>query len=298
MFKIGLLGHEYDGCIRSLKRRIEDRGHKARVINPTHLPRVTQVTLSSDNIIHDGYDLREFDCYYLAEMGIREPFFHVTYSREMWSFLRERYLRFAAHEIENLILTINMIYMLARLRPMINDPRVYSLRLHVPFHLNRLAYRGYPVPSFTADFNRPDGYEEALPLKLDELKTWEVLSFPKNMNTDLKVWRKKPKGIRYTLFVVGERIMEEALCHSDAAALPRKIKTVEVPEPVVATVLKIASDVGIKFCESTVVNSEAGLWLSQIDTAPNFKNTEDINNLDVSSALADYLINIAGDARK
>ena len=296
MFTFGLLGIEYDGTIQYLKRHIEDRGHKTTTINLTHLPRVVHSTVSSSALIHDDHDLLEFDCFYLSDMGVREPFFHVTYDRELWSMLRERYLKFASDEIESVNFTAALLNVLAATKPMINPPAVYSHRLLLPFHLHRLNAKGFKVPSFRADIDEPEGFEESGPLKLDEDRTWEVLSFPKTNRTSLRIWKRKPGGVTYKVIVLGDRLLDEASSFPRPAAPAVKIRTSQVPREVTDTVLQVARELEIAFGEATCTWSDNGVWLHQIDLSPDLQFLEEAHRLRVSSALADYLIETANNA--
>ncbi|MDD5426437.1 MAG: hypothetical protein PHN52_08150 [candidate division Zixibacteria bacterium] len=293
MFKFGLIGYEYDDCLLLLKRRLEDRGHKARILNPTRIPRVVQTAFSPEKMIYDGFDVREGDCYFLSEMGLREPFFHVSYDRELWTKLRGRYLKFAADETANLNFTIAMINILTFFRPIVNPPHIYASRLHYPVHLHRLAGRSFNVPSFMTATTRPDGYDEAVPLNLDEYKNWEVLSFPKKGQADLRLWCKRPGGVKYKLIVMGKRLMDEVLLFPETDKLSQKKPLAGVPEEVVTTALKAAGELDIKFGEVTCVYADHTTWLMGIDPSPDINNLENVHNLGVSSALADYLIDIA-----
>lgn len=297
MFNFGLLGHEYDEGIQLLKRRLEDRGHRARVLNLTHLPRTIQTTLSPDGIIYDGYDPRECDCYYLTDMGLREPFFHVSYDRELWVRLRERYLRFASSEAANVNFAVALTNLIARIRPMVNMPRVYSYRLHYLYQLHRLADRSISSPDFMTTFERPDEFEKSEPLNLDEYKYWEVLSFPKTGRTDLKLWFKKPSGITYKLLVLGQQLMDEALHQVEADKSVRKIPLAGLPCQVVETSRKAAGELDVKFGEVTCIYNNGEVCISGIDPSPDIKKLEDLHNLHVSSALADYLIETAANAQ-
>lgn len=293
MFNFGLIGYEYDDCLLLLKRRLEDRGHKARILNPTRVPRVVQTAFSPEKMIYDGFDIRECNCYFLTEMGLREPFFHVSYDRELWARLRGRYLKFASDETANLNFTIAMINILTFFRPIVNPPYIYASRLHHPVHLHRLAGRAFNVPAFMTATTKPDGYDEAVPLNLDEYKNWEVLSFPKKGQADLRLWCKRPGGVKYKLIVLGKHLMDEVLLFSETDKLSQKKPLAGVPEEVVTTALKAAGELGIKFGEVTCIYANHTTWLMGIDPSPDINNLENVHNLGVSSALADYLIDIA-----
>lgn len=298
MLNFGLLGHEYDESIQLLKRRLEDRGHRAKILNLTHLPRTIQTTLTPEILIFDGHDLREYDCFYLTDLGLREPFFHVKYEPELWAALRPRYLKFASGETASVHLAVDLVNLLAHIRPMVNPPHIYSYRLHYPFPLHRLSSQSIKVPAFVAAPKRPDGYDESVPLNLDEYKYWEVLSFSKTGRTDLKCWCIRPVGAIYKVFVLGKRLMEEALSMTDTGQSMRLLPLAEVPATVAETAMKAAAELDIAFGEITCVNDNGTIWLSDIDPLPDIKKLEDVHNFHVSSALADYLIDTAANAKK
>ena len=291
MLTIGLLGTEYDGSVQYLKRQVEDRGHKTITINLTHLPRVVHSTVSPHAVVHDGHNLFDFDCFYLIDMGLREPFFHVTYDRELWSMLRERYHAFAACEVNSVHYTVALIKVIAAVKPMINSPQVYMNRLHLPYQLHHLNAKSYSVPEFAVGSKQPDGITESSPLKLDEYKTWEVLSFPKSNHTNVRIWQDKPNGVTFKIIVIGDSALDEALRYTKPSHPPEKIKTSEVPSDVIATALSAARDLSVKFGEVICTWSDNKVWITQIDPSPDLRSLKELFGLRVSSALADYLIN-------
>ena len=302
MHTIGLLGREFDECLKLLKVRIEDLGHAARVINLTHMPRVTRATIELDRLLYDGRDLFEFGSFYLKEMGIRDPFFHVSYDRDFWTMLRERYLAFAQSEQDNVLFTCNLLEILAAGVPMINHPQSYSHRTLVPFHLNLLAKRGFAVPQFTTGFAEDRvarNREEQIPLNLDEERTWDALSFPKGEETGLRIWREEKPGTVYRLIVVGERLLDCGLAHLEEADGLHEVRSRDLAPEITRTALNAAKTVGIAFGEITVRHSERDdkVWLLQVDPSPDFHALEVTHGLAVSGPLAEYLISVAAKHR-
>lgn len=298
MAVIGLLGNEYDHCINLLKVRIEDLGHRARVINLTHLPRVTRVTIDPDNIICDGYNLLEMDGFYLGEMELRDPFFHVSYTRELWALLLDRYMPFAASEVDNAVFARNILEILALNKPMVNTPRVYSFRRMIPYLLDFLGNRGFPVWPFTtgfADEREARGFDEQLPMSLDEARTGDVLSFPKGKEKGLRIWRKKPAGIIYKLIIVGKQPLNDALAVPMNKAEPCRIKLAKLPRGIEDTAIKAAEVVEAEFAEVELLYSENGgkVWLLKVDPCPYFYELEEVHGLKISGSLAEYLVDVA-----
>ena len=72
------------------------------------------------------------------------------------------------------------------------------------------------------------------------------------------------------------------------------IKISEIPQEVTETVLKAALELEIKFGEFTCAWSENKTWMVQTDPAPELNYLDEVYKIGVSSALADYLIEIAG----
>jgi len=295
---IGLFGDEYDKCVGLLKQRIEDLGHKAIIINLKYLPRVTRATLDGEGIICDGYNLFEMGSFYLREMEVRAPFFHVTYTRELWIMLRERYLSFEADEIENVFFAHNLLEILAAKNLIINPPQVYSHRRLMPFHLSFFAQRGFSIPPFTVgavEDLRVKGFEEELPLNLDEERVFDVLSFPKGKEKGMRIWRKKIAGTIYKVMFLGDKLLNDALAVLKGTVKPHKIKRKELPKGVGETALKAAKIMEAKFAEVELLYSakEGIVWLLQVDPSPDFYKLEKVYGLPISEPLARYLVDVA-----
>jgi hypothetical protein len=298
MRTIGLLGTEFDRCLRLLKTRIEDHGHIARVINLTHLPRVTRVSVEFDKLIYDGYNLLEMGSFYLKELGIRDPFFHVSYERDLWIMLRERYMAHVEAEEDNVIFTCNLLEILASRVPVVNHPQVYSHRTLVPLHLNVLAQNGLSVPPFVtehAEDHVASTSENQLPLNLDEERTWDVLSFPKGREKGLRIWREKRAGVIYKVILVGNQLIDSGLALFGEQTVPRAVKLEELPDGVAETGIKAAGAIGAVSAEITLQHSEdeGKTWVLQVDPSPDFYTLEINHGLTVSEALAKYLIAVA-----
>ncbi len=302
MHTIGLLGREFDECLRLLKVRIEDLGHAAIVVNLTHLPRVTRATLEFDKLIYDGYDLFDMNGFFLKEIGIREPFFHVSYARDFWTLLRERYFAFAEAEVDNVHFACSLLEILATRVPVINHPQAYSHRTLMPFHLSMLHQHGFSVPAFTtapADGREHRTSEEQLPLSMDEERTWDSLSFPKGIERGLRLWRDKKQGMIYRLIFVGQHLLDRALGYSAQSADPSEVRLDRLAPEVRNTALKAASTIGIEFGEIMLQHSESDnrIWLMHVDPSPDFYTLEVTHGLAVSEQLAQHLVNVAAKPR-
>ncbi|HUV37897.1 MAG TPA: hypothetical protein VMX58_13260 [Patescibacteria group bacterium] len=328
MVTIGLLGYDYDDCVNRLKVRIEDRGHNARVINLQHLPRVTRATIDLERIVYDGYDLLGMDCFFLKEMDVRDPFFHVRYSEELWGMLRERYLSFAEEEIDNLVFIRNLLWILADRVPVINHPRVYDHRNQMPFHLAALAREGFAVPPFVAgpagsgtligsaggsgpEARRDDGIDgeqenagkfmgpvDEVPLRLDECRTWEVFTFPKGEEREVWLERGGRNAAAYRVMIVGDRALDNAVFLPPGEEQGHVVRRAELPAGIEETARRAARALGAKFAEVELECGSDGetVIVRQVDPSPEFSMLEDTYRLSISEPLAEYLVS-AGSQR-
>ncbi len=297
MVVVGLLGREYDWCVRLLKVQVEDRGHKAIVINLTHLPRVTRASLGIENLVYDGYNLLEMDSFYLREMAVREPFFHVTYTPELWGMLREKYLSFVACENHNILFVLNLLEILARGKPMINKPDVYTYRTMMPYQFYKVAQSGFSVLPFSTgpvESKTTRGSAERLPLSLDEKRTYDVLSFPKNQVGGLRICREKKRGTVYRLIFLRNRLLEHGLVVSEERTTPSPIRLGEAPLEVTEAALKAAMTMNVAFAEVSLAHAkeENRVDVLQVDPSPEFHVWEKVYDLPVAAPLAEYLIDI------
>jgi len=295
---IGILGNEYDNSVKLLKVRIEDMGHKARIINFMHFPRVMRANLDIEHPIYDGHNLLDMGSFYLKDMGVREPFFHVNYSQELWEFLRPNYLRFADSEQDCKLFALNLLNILAGQRPMVNPPHINVLQLLVPYQLSVLSYRGYNVPhfmtGFTSDYKEMNSKEQ-IPIRLDEHKNWEVLSFPKNRVKGLRVWREKKIGTTYIMFFLNGSLLEHMLVIPEDKSCSRMAELGESSREVREIALKAAVDMNLVFGEVSVLDAkeEQKVYIMHIDPSPDFYIFEEDYDLPISGRLAEYLVNIA-----
>ncbi len=296
---IGLFGDEYDRCVGLLKQRIEDLGHKAIIINLKLLPRVTRATLDYERIICDGYNLFEMGSFYLREMGLRDPFFHVRYTKELWVALRQRYLSFTDDEIDNLFFAHNLLEILARKKAIVNPPQVYSHRHLMPFHFSFFAHHGISIPSFILgkpENLRPNGFEEQIPLNLDEERIWDVLSFPKGKEKGMRIWRRKIEGTIYKVIFLGNRLLNDALAFLTGKLEPNRIRLKELPEEAKEIALKAAKIMEAKFAKVELLYSikEGKVYLLQVDPSPDLYELEKVYQLEITEPLALYLVDAAG----
>ncbi len=327
MATIGLLGNEYDDSVKLLKVRIEDRGHRARVINLQHFPRVMRATMDSGRIVFDGYNLLDMDSFFLREMDVRDPFFHVRYGRELWNMLRERYLSFAEDEIDNIMYIRNILYILAARKPVINPPHVYEHRNQMPYHLSMLARRGFTVPQFITVYGGEnaradtrggggdsatagerqrshgaareepfDGAYDEIPLRTDEYRTFEVFSFPKGEEQHLRLRCRRGNGDAYKLVVVGDRPLDRAVLISPDADSGRVVESAEIPAGALETAREAARAVGASFAEVelTVGVGEGAVTVRRVDPSPEFSVLEERYRLSIADPLAKHLIDAVG----
>ncbi len=295
MATIGLLGHEYDECLKRLKVHIEDRGHTARVINLQHLPRVTRATVDLERIVYDGDDLLAMDSFFLREMDVRDPFFHVQYSEELWGMLRERYLSFAEEEADNVLFVRNLLWILAGRRPVINHPRVYDHRNQMPYHLTALARLGFTAAHFVAgpDAGGTLGWPgDDIPLRLDEYRTWDVYTFPKGKQRGVLLRRGKRNGTVYKLIVVGGASLDHAVVMPPGEDQGHRAAVAGLPAGVAETACRAAQALGAAFAEVELEygSDGEGVTVRQVDSCPEFFMLEDSYRLSISEPLAEYLI--------
>lgn len=273
-----------------LKVRIEDRGHKAKILNLTYLPRVTRASVTSDKLICDGINLLEVDTFYLKELAIREPFFHVMYSRELWAMLRERYLAFAEGEPANTLFIHNLLAILADKRPMINPPAVYGWRTAMPYQLYMLARNGSSVPPWSTHLVDATS-EDQLPISLDEPRTIDVLFFPKGQAGGVRISRQKVRGRIYWLTTLADRFLEDGAVVSGMESPRCKTDFDGIPPAVIDAASGAAKTVGLVFGQVAVAYSQEqeAAQILQVDPSFDFRWWENEYRLTISEPLAEYL---------
>jgi hypothetical protein len=304
MATIGLFGDEYDECVGLLKARIEDAGRRARIINLRRFPGVTRATIDSTRVVCDGYDLLQMDAFYLREVSARDAFFHVRYTRSLWESLRERYIDFSAREEDAAAFARAIVEIVASQKPMVNEPRVYTCRRHLPYELDLLSRRGVRVAPFSAaavemeaggSSGKPraePGAEAAL-LDLDEELAYDVYSFPKGDVAPTRIERANVELGSLVLVVVGGRVLDRAVS-LDAARRCSIVDLGALPVGLEQTALDAAGALGAAFAE-VEVGRAAGrgeTMVLKVDPAPYFARWEEVG-LEVARPLAEYLIGLA-----
>jgi hypothetical protein len=263
--------------------------------------------VDADRLLYDGHDLLGMDGFFLKEMEIRDPFFHVQYSEELWGMLRDRYLAFAAGEIENIIFVRSLLSILADRKPFVNHPRVYEHRNLLPYHVDALARGGLAVSPFVAGAG-----SDGLPLRMDEYRVWDCLSFPKGKEREWRIRYENGEGSSYRVIVVGDRPLGHAVAmppdpdggcaapHDDhplGAGPPRidggrVVTTAELPAGAADTALAAARTIGASFAvvDLRCGGGGDGIAVRQVDPSPEFFMLEDTYRLSIAEPLADHLI--------
>ena len=148
--KIGLIGQYDDPGLEILKRRIEDMGAEAALIDFWHFPKFAKTFIGRDTLVYDGMDLTAMDAFYLRKLGYFSPLPQKQFTKEEWADHYERFNDYMTNEREVVSLKESIIEILCELRPVINPYETaffHKLKANQYWHL---AANGLPVPEFIA----------------------------------------------------------------------------------------------------------------------------------------------------
>lgn len=150
--RVGLVGSTLSADLGVLKREIEDRGHKAAIFNPRKAPEYALAAIgtcgATATLAFDHRNLVDFDSLYIGDLEGRDRFFRGYFEKDIWMSLRQRYLNFAAAEVDALAFQLSLVLLAADRVPTVNSPAsIVATRLR-PSVLWKARRAGIPVWPF------------------------------------------------------------------------------------------------------------------------------------------------------
>ncbi|MFH1220483.1 MAG: hypothetical protein V1694_08515 [Candidatus Eisenbacteria bacterium] len=305
--KIGIFGRDDDPEVELLKRRVEDLGAKATVIDLCGFPRFTRALIEDERIIFDDLDLTSLDAFYLRQMGYFSPLPEKELNKEEWADYFGKYNDYLANERETRSFTESVIQILCELRPVVNPYRAAFYHKLKAYQYWTLAASGLAVPDFAAgnDFFEIRDFLGRIPSVAKPLTGGFVSKYaPQDLDKDKESLRSHPmlaqrqiSGRMLRSFVVAGRLIGTCeIVHAEGDADSRHnilamkaytLKPAHQPIPV-----KACAVLGMVFAGVDLILDEKSdtLYVLECNPAPFFRNFEAQTGLPISQELAHYLV--------
>ena len=305
--KIGLIGQYDDPGLEILKRRIEDMGAEAALIDFWHFPKFAKTFIGRDTLVYDGMDLTAMDAFYLRKLGYFSPLPQKQFTKEEWADHYERFNDYMTNEREVVSLKESIIEILCELRPVINPYETaffHKLKANQYWHL---AANGLPVPEFIAgnEFFELKDFASRTKAVLKPLTGGFVADCPprrlETMKEDLRkrpvILQKQIEGRMLRTFVLNGRAIGTCeIVHREGDADSRKnilaMEAVELSIEQESVAIKACRVLGMIFAgvDLMLERSTEKIYVLECNPAPLFRNFEAQSGLPVSQALASYLV--------
>ena len=285
---VGLVGSPRSSDLCLLKKRIEDRGHRAVFLNIREFPQYALSGFGGSSLRFDHLDLLDFDSFYLSEVEARSRFFRGMFDKDIWIALRERYIDFAESELHNLPFQVGLLVALSCKRPFINSPVSFlkvGLRAST---LYRLAAAGLPTTGFVVERGKKANDPAYMRLRLAEESTYDVPCFPRTLEgcVGLKVEIGGEqvrviglKGARplHSLVITGGNVRTEGTDKATSDLTEEILKTLQ-----------------LETAEIRLARGTGGLTITEVLPAPHLAEFEEITGDVVSEKVAERLLSIGG----
>ena len=304
--RIGLVGLHDDPQVDLLKRRVEDLGARADIIDFWHFPKFSQARISADTIVYDGLDLTSLDAFYLRQLGYFSPLPQREFTPDEWMAQYGKFNDYMTNEREVLSFRESIIQILCRIRPVVNPYQAAFYHKLKAYQYVKLNSSGLPVPEFVAgnDFFRlreflDEGESVVKPLTAGYVNHFEVadLEASRPMLRDRPViLQREIKGSMLRSFVLGGSLVGTCqIIHGDDADSRRNIEAMrvfELPDAMEWIPVKACEALGMLFAGVDLLLDHAAdkLYVLECNPSPMFRNFEAQTGLPISERLAHYLV--------
>jgi glutathione synthase/RimK-type ligase-like ATP-grasp enzyme len=304
---IGLIGQYDDPGLELLKRRIEDMGAEATVVDFWHFPNFAKSSISGDKLVYDGVDLTSMDAFYLRKLGYFSPLPQKHFTEEEWAEQYEKFNDYMTNEREVVSFKESVVQILCELRPVVNPYETAFFHKLKPNQYWHLAARGLPVPDFIAgnDFFELRDFASKSNALAKPLTGGFVGPCPpdrlESMRDDLRkrpvILQKRIEGRMLRTFVLGgEAVGTCEIVHREGDADSRKnilaMEVFDLAEDQVSVPIEACRALGMIFAgvDLMLEHKTGKVYVLECNPAPLFRNFEAQSGLPISQALASYLV--------
>jgi glutathione synthase/RimK-type ligase-like ATP-grasp enzyme len=305
--RIGIIGRYDDPQVEILKRRVEDLGAAAAIIDFWHLPKFSKTFIGDDAVVYDGIDLTALDAFYLRQLGYFSPLPQKQFTKEEWAAHFERFNDYMTNEREVLSFKESVIQILSELKPVVNPYRTAFFHKLKAYQYRVLGMNGLTVPDFIAgnEFFKMREFLAAGDSVIKPMTGGLVDEYgTADLERDREVLRQRPvmlqrriRGRMLRSFVVGDRLIGTCeIVSGEADADSRRNITGMVPFALTAEQasipVKACKVLGMVFAgvDLLLEAKSQTLYVLECNPSPLFRSFEAQTGLAISDSLAAYLV--------
>jgi predicted ATP-grasp superfamily ATP-dependent carboligase len=305
--KIGLVGQHGDPGVELLKRRVEDLGAVATIVDFRPFPNFAKTFLKTGTLVYDGIDLTSMDAFYLRQLGYFSPLPQQELSKEEWVGYYEKFNDYMTNEREVMSFKESVIQILCDLKPVINPYRTAFYHKLKANQYWKLASEGLPVPEFIAgnEFFEMRGFVAATRSVIKPMVSGFVNAYTaSDLDRDRETLRKRPvilqrqiPGRMLRSFVLGDGVIGTCeIVHEKSDADSRRnivaMRAFALDRDQELIPVKACQALGMIFAGVDLILEERSgeLYVLECNPAPLFRNFEAQTGVPVSQELAAYLV--------
>jgi hypothetical protein len=285
---VGLVGSPRSPDLCLVKKRIEDRGHRAVFLNIREFPQYALSGFGQSSLRFDHLDLLEFDSFYLNEIEARNRFFRGIFDNDIWMTLRERYIDFAEAERHSLTYQIGLLTALSCRKPFINSPVNFlkaSLRASTLF---RLAAAGLPAAEIVVAAGGTQRDSTYMRLRLAEDEAYDVPCFPRNLEGCVGLVVNNAEEQARVIGVRGERPSRMVV------ATGGKVRAESTDETTAGLTEEVLGALHLETAEVCLARGAGGIRITEVLPAPHLAEFEEMTGESISEKVAERLLSIGG----
>ncbi len=302
MVKIGIIGQEKDMQVKLLKKRIEEKGEKAVVINFRKFPENKKLFLTEKKIVYDSVNLMNIPVFYLRQLGYLFPIPPKEITKKEWNSKYKKYMDFVTNEREKLSLKHSLIRMLDREKFVVNPYDSFNYHKLKPLQLYVFMKNNLPVPNFVAGNDLSKIRKGTMIYKALGGGIHASLVDKKFISENRETFRERPglfqryvKGKNIRVYAVGDEIIGAGELISgpqvDSRIEQKGVKVVSLPENVKEIAVKAKNLLGMRFSGIDFMRTKNNrYYLLECNPSPMFYGFEYMTKIPVSGKLAEYLI--------
>jgi len=302
MVEIGIIGQEKDEQVKLLKKRINEKGEKAVVINFRNFPKKKKLFLNEKKIVYDNVDLMNINAFYLRQLGYLFPIPPKEITKKEWNKKYNKYMDFVTNERENLSLKHSLIRMLDREKFVVNPYDSFNYHKLKPLQLYVFMKNNLPVPGFVAGNDLGKIKKGKMIYKALGGGIHTSLVNKKFIKESKETFKERPglfqkyvKGKNIRVYAVGDEVIGagELISGSqvDSRIEQKGVKVVELPEEVKEITIKAKNLLGMHFSGVDFMRTKKNeYYILECNPSPMFYGFEYMTKIPVSGKLAEYLI--------
>lgn len=286
----GIIGSKYDPHVQILKKKLEDRGCEADIIDLLHTPLI----FSKKEITINEKMLSSYDAFYIRQIPyLIPPKFFKKISKEEWEELYEEYIDLIPRNMELMSLFTSLIKLIDDEALCINPFETLFLQFLKPWQFYLLAKNNLPIPPYIVTNFIPDKHDFGIVKPLGSYAKVQI--FKNKMRDERKplILQKFVKGrvMRASLledeFIGCVEIEHRGIDYRGENAIYRKV---EIEEEDKETLFKCIESLGMRYTEIDFIKREEKIFILDCNPSPGFMVLEEKAKLPISDKIAEYMI--------